>query len=81
MRKAEVKKEMVYNGLLALVNNYKTVPYDDFQWVKTREVADQCEMSIYSARIYLIALESDGRVHRSDDSLNNSLGWYPKLIT
>lgn len=81
MSKAEVNKEMVYNGLLSLVSECKAVPNDDFKWVKTREVADQCDMSIYSARVYLIALENDGRVLRSEGSLNNSLGWYPKVNT
>lgn len=76
MSQAEVKKQLVYEGLLSLIEESKSMPEMYCKWVKTRAVADYCDMSIYSARVYLIALEREGRIIKSSEQLNNSLGWH-----
>lgn len=76
MKKSEIKKLDVYKALLTLCSIDKHPPQYD-AWLKTREIADACNQSIYSARLYLLALEQEGKVFCSHRNINNSLRWYP----
>ncbi|WP_367316852.1 FaeA/PapI family transcriptional regulator [Enterobacter roggenkampii] len=77
--KSEMHKRNIYEQLLNLCSPviFPPPPYD--LWVKTRDIADKCNISIYSARLYLLELESDGKIMCSHQIVNNSLRWYPKM--
>lgn len=50
---------------------------DPVRWPKTRQLADACNEDIYTARLLLLSLESEGKVLCSHRSIQNSLRWYP----
>ncbi|MNI47810.1 hypothetical protein D3C73_1023460 [compost metagenome] len=79
VKKSDVKKQKIYGALLALCPAVEgnIPPYDD--WPKTRKIADACNETIYSARLYLLALADEGAVYCSYQNVNNSLRWYPRL--
>ncbi len=47
-------------------------------WPKTRQVADQCDASIYVTRAILLQLVEEGKVIKSPQLYFNSLRWYIK---
>lgn len=47
-------------------------------WVKTRQISDAHNLSIYKARLLLLDLVQLGLVIMSDGLVNNSLRWYPQ---
>ncbi|MNI31148.1 FaeA-like protein [compost metagenome] len=79
VKKSDVKKQNIYGALLTLCPAVEgNIPhYDD--WPKTREIADACNETIYSARLYLLALADEGKIYCSYQNVNNSLRWYPRL--
>jgi hypothetical protein len=77
MKKSDVQKFNIYKSLLVLCPIVESPPPQYDEWPKTREIAEGCDISIYSARIYLLELEKDGKVLCSHKSINNSLRWYP----
>ncbi|MCQ4054435.1 FaeA/PapI family transcriptional regulator [Aeromonas sp. SG16] len=79
MRNAEINRHIVYEGLLSITEWSRADQAKPSKWVKTREVADVCGMSIYSTRIYLLDLVKEGKVICSDSIKNNSLWWHPKI--
>lgn len=79
MKKSDIKKERVYQALLSLCPTMAGSPPDYNDWPKTREIADACDKTIYSARLYLLALADEGRIFCSYQNVNNSLRWYPRL--
>ncbi|MGY3885110.1 FaeA/PapI family transcriptional regulator [Aeromonas aquatica] len=78
MKKSDIRKQRVYRALMDLcpVMEEGVPPYE--AWPKTREVADACNETIYSARLHLLALAQEGRVFCSYKNVNNSLRWYPR---
>lgn len=77
MKKSEMQKLHVYETLLTLRPVAMHPPQYE-AWLKTREIADACNQSIYTARLYLLALEQEGKVFCSHRNINNSLHWYPR---
>lgn len=71
------KKLDIYKTLLSLVPIIKSPPPQYDAWPKTRVIADACDISIYSARVYLLELKKDGKVLCSHKKINKSLHWYP----
>ncbi|MGK0602857.1 FaeA/PapI family transcriptional regulator [Yokenella regensburgei] len=51
-------------------------PPDPALWPKTRQLADACDEDIYTARLLLLSLETDGKVICSHCSIGNSLRWF-----
>ncbi|WET16061.1 FaeA/PapI family transcriptional regulator [Yersinia intermedia] len=45
-------------------------------WPKTRDIADICDISIYSSRSVLLALVVRGKVQVTAHAINNSLRWF-----
>lgn len=79
VKKSDVKKQNIYRALLVLCPVVEgNIPHYD-NWPKTREIADACNETIYSARLYLLALAREGKIYCSYQNVNNSLRWYPRL--
>lgn len=78
-KRSGIQKSYIYEQLLILCPTVMNPPPRYEMWIKTREVADKCNISIYSARIYLLELVQEGKVLCSHQSINNSLRWYPLL--
>lgn len=70
------KKQRIFNALQMIAADI-TNPFQQRDWVKTRDVAEASDVSIYTARRYLLDLEAEGRVICSQKSINNSLRWLP----
>lgn len=77
MANNDKQKLLVFEALLSLVSGVKEPPSEYELWVRTRDVADCCNISVYSARLHLLALETDGLVLCSHKSVGNSLRWFP----
>jgi hypothetical protein len=71
------KKKRMMAALYAACPDAPTPLPDPALWPKTRQLADACNEDIYTARLLLLALESDGKVLCSHRSIQNSLRWYP----
>lgn len=76
MRKLNVQMEVAHRALLELCQEVGSRPDDMSTWPKTRDVANACNASIYSARRWLLALRDEGLIAGSDESIHNSLRWY-----
>ncbi|MDA5483533.1 hypothetical protein PGS49_23355 [Yersinia intermedia] len=46
------------------------------RWPKTRDIANICDISIYSSRSVLLGLVARGKVQVTAHSINNSLRWF-----
>lgn len=44
----------------------------DDEGITTREVADKCDLSVYSARNWLMKLESEGRIYKKTRPRNST---------
>lgn len=77
VKRSGMKKLYVYEQLQALCPTVTYPPPQYEVWLKTREIADKCDISVYSARLYLLKLEQEGKVLCSHKCINNSLRWYP----
>ncbi|HEH9402165.1 TPA: hypothetical protein SIA35_004285 [Aeromonas sobria] len=77
MSRAETNKKMVHTALLSLTKGRNERPSDYKEWIKTREISDLCNVSIYTARLYLLELEKEGHVLCSHQLVSNSLRWFP----
>lgn len=77
--KSEMHKRNIYEQLLILCSPVISPPPPYDFWVKTRDIADKCNISIYSARLYLLELANDGKILCSYQIVNNSLRWYQKI--
>lgn len=77
MSRAETNKKMVHHALLFLTKERNELPADYNEWIKTREISDLCNVSIYTARLYLLELEKEGHVLCSHKVVSNSLRWFP----
>jgi len=49
-------------------------------WIKTREISEMCDISIYKARYALLKLEEKGLVTRQANREKASLWWRPTQI-
>lgn len=66
------KKETVFNILMKMCrpSTYtkeswsEALPLSVMEWPKTRDIADECDDSVYVARYWLTLLEKEGRVRR-----------------
>lgn len=66
------KKETVFNILKEMChphsstkgNKNEVLPLSVTEWPKTRDIADECDDSVYVARYWLTLLEKEGRVRR-----------------
>lgn len=77
MKKSDAQKLKLYKTLLSLCSAVESPPPQYENWPKTRDIAEGSDVSIYSARMYLLELEKDRKVLCSHKSINNSLRWYP----
>lgn len=50
-------------------------------WPTTRQISDAHNISIYKARLHLLELASQRWVIVSDEVINNSLRWYPNILS
>lgn len=64
------KKETVFNILKDMCHprsstkESESLPLSVMEWPKTRDIADECDDSVYVARYWLTLLEKEGRVRR-----------------
>lgn len=69
-------EEKVYATLMMLCREGGASYNKRTTWPKTRDVADRCDISIYSARLFLIRLEQAGIVICFRNNRGNSLRWH-----
>lgn len=74
------KKKMLEVLCSFCTANAKPLP-DMSQWPKTRELADACDVDIYTARLLLLLLEKEGKALCSHRSIRNSFRWFPASET
>jgi hypothetical protein len=70
------KKHNMMKSLNLLCGEIQSPPPAPELWPKTRQLADACNESIYTARLLLLALEKEGKVLCTHRSVHNSLRWY-----
>lgn len=81
LKKYDIRKSQILSALKTMCSEYAAIekslllpPVD--VWPKTRDLADRCGESIYSARSLLIALENEGKIHCFHRRISNSLRWF-----
>lgn len=68
---------MILTAMYSVIPEVLSPPPEPVDWPKTRQLADMCDESIYTARLLLLSLENEGKVLCSHRSIGNSLRWYP----
>lgn len=77
-RKEEVM-EILEEKCNALKQQFTESPPPMANWPKTRELADQAQLDIYTARLVLMKLANENRVKMSETKVMNSLCWFVNL--
>ncbi|WP_208951742.1 FaeA/PapI family transcriptional regulator [Rahnella sp. ChDrAdgB13] len=68
---------VVLDAIIKIFLNKKVQKEKEIGWVTTRDIAEQCDITIYRARHYLMRLEECGAViHRPTDK-KTALNWKP----
>jgi len=77
-RKEEVM-EILEEKCNALKEQFNESPPPMINWPRTRELADQAQLDIYTARLVLMKLADENRVKMSETKVMNSLCWFVNL--
>lgn len=75
-----LQKELLYTLLKSSPPMISEVVPDQITWLTTRQLADSQNISIYKARLLLLAMADKGLIIVSDKRINNKLRWYPSKV-